>query len=258
MTDYTVSETYTLPSKGLIYNTPINPRITLRSMTTQEEMKRQSPTDTPYKTMCDIISDCIVGDNKISVYDLCLADYQYLLHKIRVVTYGPSYSCAVTCANCGSFQDLTINLDELEVTEYDSSNKEMDINKLLNIELPRTKCTVKLKFETPRMLDNISLRLKEFREKNKNTTIDRSLSYTLYELIDTIDGRTFTLPEKESFIAKLPMGDANIIIQACEKFNNLFGVDQFVKVTCKECGNHMVTPFRYTREFFRPTIYGRW
>ena len=36
--NYTISEYFTLPSEGKIYDTKVNPQINLRSMTTQEEM----------------------------------------------------------------------------------------------------------------------------------------------------------------------------------------------------------------------------
>ena len=40
MKDYTIAETYTLPSRGKIYGTGISETVTLRSMTTAEEQKR--------------------------------------------------------------------------------------------------------------------------------------------------------------------------------------------------------------------------
>lgn len=251
--DYTISETYSLPSKGLIYATPINPRISLRSMTTEEEMKRQSHSDTPYKVMCDIISDCILGD-KIPVYDLCLSDYQYLLHKLRVVTYGPDYSFVIKCPTCGAVQELSLNLDDLEVVEYDEESMKSKLDGLLNLDLPMSKHKVTLSIQTPRMLDNIELNIKEFKRKNKDSMVDRTLSYTLMELINSVDGRVLSLPQKEAFVKKLPMKDANIIIQASQKAADMFGVVANVETDCKECGGHIVTPFRFTTEFFRPTI----
>lgn len=77
---FTITEDCTLPSLGLVYSKPVNPNVKLRSMTTEEEMRRLAHTERPYKVLCDIIEDCIVGDKLgISVYDVCLGDYQYLL-----------------------------------------------------------------------------------------------------------------------------------------------------------------------------------
>ena len=39
MQNYTIAESYTLPSKGMVYNRQINPEITLRSMTTEEKIR---------------------------------------------------------------------------------------------------------------------------------------------------------------------------------------------------------------------------
>ena len=36
----TIFETFKLPSNGEIYEKPVNPEVTLRSMTTMEEMRR--------------------------------------------------------------------------------------------------------------------------------------------------------------------------------------------------------------------------
>ena len=45
--EYTIAESYTLPSKGLVYEKPVNPKVTLRSMTVEEEMKRLAPSELP-------------------------------------------------------------------------------------------------------------------------------------------------------------------------------------------------------------------
>ena len=37
--DYTIAETFTLPSEGKIYSQKVNPQVQLRSMTTEEEMR---------------------------------------------------------------------------------------------------------------------------------------------------------------------------------------------------------------------------
>ena len=104
--NYTIAESYVLPSRGLIYDIPVKAEVKIRSMTTEEEMRRQAPSDTPYKVMCDIIEECLIEKPGISVYDMCLGDYQFLLHKLRVVTYGTEYKMMVTCPNCGELLEF--------------------------------------------------------------------------------------------------------------------------------------------------------
>ena len=48
--NYTIAESYELPSKGLIYEGNVKTELRLRSMTTMEEMRRQSPSNRPLKT----------------------------------------------------------------------------------------------------------------------------------------------------------------------------------------------------------------
>ena len=68
--DYTINQTFTLPSEGKVYSELVGPDITLRSMTTQEEIIRLSPSAMPYKNICEIIDDCISSPWYISSRDI--------------------------------------------------------------------------------------------------------------------------------------------------------------------------------------------
>ena len=247
--NYTIAESYTLPSKGLIYSEPINPSIKIRSMTTEEEMRRLAPSDTPYKTMCDIIEDCLVEKPGMSVYDMCLGDYQFLLHKLRIVTYGTDYKMMETCPNCGETHEVKISLDDLQEIEFDESL--LEAKKIL---LPVSKKEVVLKLQTPRSLDEIALRTKELKRKIKDKSYDPGLMVTLGVLIDTVDNRKLSVVELETFVKKLPMKDATLIIQTADKLNRGVGLDTSVIVSCDSCGYDAVTTFRLSSEFFGPKI----
>ena len=140
MNDYTIANEYTLPSGGLVYGKEINPRFKLRSMTTAEEMKRLNHSDRPYKAMAEIIDDCLVEDIGISAYDLCVADYQFMLLKLRIVTYGPNYKFDSTCPYCGTVNKSTLNLDTLPVAPFDKDEYE----KYMEFDLPSTGKRIKL------------------------------------------------------------------------------------------------------------------
>jgi hypothetical protein len=248
-TSYTISESYSLPSKGLIYDKPIDPNFTIRSMTTAEEMKRLSPTETPYKVMSEIIEDCLVKKLDIPVYDLCIGDYQFLLHKLRIVTYGPEYKMAIQCPNCGEVTVSKISLESLNIREYEDS-----VHELTTITLPQTGKKLELKIQTPRVIEEIALRTKEIKKKMKDSVVDPSLLVTLQHIIKTVDGQTLNVAALESFVRKLPMKDANILLQAAKKLNEKVGLDTEVVAKCGSCGYDVVTTFRPTSEFFGPTI----
>ena len=50
----------------------------------QEQIAKSVVSELEYDQtiICEIIDDCIVDDIGISTYDMCLADYQFLLHII--------------------------------------------------------------------------------------------------------------------------------------------------------------------------------
>lgn len=248
MDNSTIFENFELPSKGLVYNTEINPRITLRSMTTLEEMKRLSPTDTPYKVMCDIIEDCMKDKPATHVYDLILGDYQFLLHKLRVVSYGPDYKMLVKCNTCKTATESIANLDTLAVKEYTT-----DIIKQKLITLPKTNRQIVLRFQTPHDLDQIAYLSSEMKKKTKQN-LDYSILYTLISLIEKVDGQILDSVYAEEFVKSLPSRDANYILNCATKLSSSIGVDNEITIRCSNCGEEMRIPFRITSEFFGPTI----
>lgn len=244
-----IFETFTLPSHGKIYDSDVNPHISLRSMTTMEEMRRLTPSDTPYKAMSDIIEACMETPPAIHVYNMSLGDYQFLLHKLRIVTYGPEYKMFVKCKepNCGAVSEVITNLETLPLREW---NEEI-INKTL-ITLPRSNHEVQLKFQTPRDLDIIAYKNSEMKKRTKQP-IDYSILYTLMSLIKKVDGRVLNELELEEFVKTLQNKDGNYILNRATELNNAVGLENLIEATCPECGAKMVVPFRLTSEFFGPT-----
>lgn len=248
--DYTIANDYTLPSEGKVYGREINPHFKLRSMTTAEEMKRLNHSDRQHKNMSEIIDDCLVESIGISAYDLCVADYQYMLHKLRIVTYGPTYKLESTCPYCGCVNKDELNLEELRVVPFD----EEEFKKCTEFVLPATGKHIKLKVQTPRLLDEITYRAKEERRRNPAFVGDPAFLFTIESLIDTIDGN---VPEKfklTPFVQKLPMMDTNYILRSAQKLNNSFGLDSKLLHVCNVCGLDYNSNFRTTSEFFGPSI----
>lgn len=249
MNNVTIREEYSLPSKGQMYAKKFDPEVKLRSMTVAEEMKRLTATDNPYKTMSEIIEDCLETKLPVSVYDMCLGDYQYLLHKLRVVTYGPEYKISVLCPYCGEVFEHAINLDELAVHEYTN-----DLDNLFTVKLPVTGRTVELKFQTPRDLDNIEKKKKQMKKQFPDMKEDPTLLLNLESMIKSIDGQPVNPATIQTFIKKLPMRDSSLILSAAEKINSKVGIDINIEATCPSCGNNVNTTFRFTSEFFRPEV----
>lgn len=248
--DYSIAENYELPSEGKIYDTEVSPKVKIRSMTTQEEMKRLAPSDKAYKNICEIIDDCLVEKPGISCYDMHLGDYQYLLHKMRVVTYGPEYTVMSSCPYCGSINKATINLDEIQVFEYDDKK----VKELMEFDLPKTKKHIKLRMQTPRILDEIQERAKELKRKSSDVQGDPAFLFSIELMIDEIDGKKPNPLNITEFVRSLPMMDTNCIVQHCEKLNESVGLDTLLDNTCDVCGLDYKNRFRTDSKFFRPDV----
>lgn len=252
MADYTISEYCELPSKGLIYSQSVCPNIQLRSMTTEEEMRRLSPTEYPYKTLCDIIDACMVTPCGISSYDMCLGDYQYLLHRLRVVTYGSEYPSSSICPICGKMNKIVLDLDKIGV--LNASLEELD--ELRTFTLPVCGKEIRLKYQTPRDVDNISKEEREFKIQSPESTINITYLIALKHTIDTIDGKKLEPMVLDQFLRKLSMRDTNMIYQRATKLNDKVGIDTRINNVCSnpKCGAKYQTTFRITNEFFGPTV----
>lgn len=250
MNNYSIAEEYTLPSLGKVYSKNVNPNFKLRSMTTQDEMKRLAPSDNQYKNLCEIIDDCLLTDVGISSYDMCIADYQFLLMKLRIVTYGASYKTTSTCPYCGIINEITHDLNSLEVKVCDIE----EVKKYLEFDLPVSKHHVKITLQTPRMLDEIQKQNKELKRKSNGKASDATFLYTLMSLITTIDNDIMDPIKKEDFINNLPMMDTNYIMKHAQKLVESFGINQEISNGCGLCGLDYKSSFRVTKEFFGPSI----
>ena len=246
--DSSIKETVTLPSLGKLYGVEINPKITLRSMTTEEEMKRLSYSDDEFKLMADIIDDCIIEEMPISSYDMVLGDYEYLLHRLRVVTYGNNYKMQDTCPLCKQPIVASCDLDSIEVYEFN----EEEINKSMEITLPISKKKITLAFQTPRSLDLIKEKAKDLRKKTKDQHTNYEFMYRVISYISKVDGVEKSDSELESMIRKMQMKDIYYILDKGAELGRKVGLDNEVIAKCENCGYEFVTRFQYQPTFFRP------
>ena len=248
-TNYTIMEGYELPSKGKIYDTEVNPHIELRSMTARDEMKRLSPSTTPLKTLSDIIEGCCIEKPSIHVYDMCIGDYEYLLHKLRIVTYGEKYKLANRCPHCLGATEGTMNLGDLFLKDFD----EEQYNSIKTFELPASHKIVKLKNQTPRLAEEIEAAAKEKKRKFKGVELDFDILCKITHSIDTIDEVKYNQFDLEQIVNNLSALDMQKLLNNIEALGQAIGIDTVFETTCSKCGEDFLTFFRYGPEFFRPT-----
>ena len=248
-TNYTIAEGYRLPSGGLIYDVEVNPMVELRSMSARDEMKRQNPTTAQFKLLADIIEGCLIEKPKIHVYDMALGDYEYLLHRLRVVTYGDAYKIGLICPHCGEDIELDFHLDQIQIKDFDINK----FNEFRNFTLPVSKKLITLKFSTPRLLDEIELKTKELRRKFPKADFNLETQVLLMTMIDSVDGEALSPTGMEVFINNLVAKDLLKITNNLDRLNQCLGLDNKILVDCPKCGGEVSTYFRFGSEFFRPT-----
>ena len=248
-TDYTIMEGYELPSKGKIYTESVNPHVELRSMTARDEMKRLSPSNTPLKTLADIIEGCCIEAPAVHVYDMCLGDYEFLLHKLRIVTYGEDYKVSLRCPDCGEAIETIAKLGQLEVKEFN----EDEIRNLQTFTLPKSGRMITLNFLSPRMMEEMEVKVKDMKRRYKNATIDFETLVRLVTNIDLVDGEKKSETDLENIITNLPALDLQKLLNNIDKLNQQIGLDNILYLTCPKCGEEVTTFFRFGPEFFRPT-----
>lgn len=247
---FTIMEGHELPSGGNVYDVPVNPHVELRPMSGREEMQRTSVSTTPLKTIADIIQRCIVsGKLPVDVYDMCMADYEFLLHKLRIITYGPKYNMTVLCPDCGSRHDIEMDLDTLDIIDYDQ--EKYDACK--NFDLPDSKKKITLRNITPRLEDEIRQKAQEFKKKAKYSGLDTDTLAKLLMVVDKIDDRPLLLEEKFLVITQLTAKDMVCILNKYTALGKCFGIDTRFVVTCPVCEGDFVARFQFGPEFFRPT-----
>lgn len=245
--DYLIAEYVTLPSEGKIYfGQAVNPQVQLRSMTTKNEIQRLAPSDLLYKNLCDVLDDCIVDDIGISAYDLCLGDFQYLLYKLRAITYGENIQLEATCPSCLAKHTIEVSLNDfLPINEMDN------FEELHEIELPKTHQRVTLNIQTPRTLDQITLNAARIKQRRPGAP-DPTLVTTIQACIDSIDGKKPDPLTFDSWVENLPMADTNKITLASQKLNDMVRVDTDIISICPTCKLEHTVRFKVTPEFFRP------
>jgi hypothetical protein len=104
------------------------------------------------------------------------------------------------------------------------------------------------------MLDEVNSRTKELKNKSSNKSLDAALLFTVEGLIDTVDGERLDPVMREKFVRTLPMMDTNYIIKHAQKLVESFGIVPYVEGTCSLCGLDYTSSFRFTSEFFGPSV----
>lgn len=251
VTNIKTQETYTLPSKGLIYDETegIPASITLRRMTTKED-KIRLRNQSEDKIRRDILQACILNPN-VDAGKLKLADSNFLLFRLRVLSLlEDTYKLKLTCPYCGTDFVHELALSEVPINYMEESKLE-----LFNMELPLSHN--KIQFKLPSLQDMMTMgdRLRnyfeQFPEADK-TEVIYTLSAVLY--IKTINDKPYMTEELEEFLDSMDIIDNKTFRKRLSELDDLFGLETDLKCLCPKCNKEIEHGLPITAELFNPSL----
>ena len=243
-------ETFTLPSRGLLYdaNDGIPESITLRRMTTKEE-KIRLRNQSRIEVIRDLLQACIVNEG-VDANKLKLVDANYLLFKLRVISLlDDTYKIRLRCPKCGAEFIHELNLSDVPIKYI-----EQDINEKLNITLPLSKQTVTLKYPSLGEIIHGGNKLEEyfdmFPNLDKNEVVI-ARTHMLY--IKTINNQQVMFEELEDWYNNLDIIDYRELVKNLEKIANLYGFEDNLSGLCPKCQTEVKHGLPITDELFNPS-----
>lgn len=243
-----IEEIYQIPGYPL-YGNQFEKDFRIRAMTTREEKIRLSAPG--FKTLARVIQNCLVNNQDVDVRDLKLFDFQYLMFKVRTITYGPEYKINIMCPYCGKRMDASIDLDKLKVNTVPEDFKEP-----IRIgPLPISKDTLECKlFSLRDYLDVIDEAI-EFEKNYPEYDGDPRFVLDLCKRVVSVNGKSpdSVLPNLRTYIENMHARDYQYFSSKYEEIFNSFGIDAIVNLKCDSCGGEYRTKLPMTDEFFRPT-----
>ena len=244
-------ENVPLPSRGLLYSPDtqlFNAEILkIKSMTAREEDILSSPAYIKDGIAVQkVIESCLI-DKSIDVGDMIMGDRNALMISIRVTGYGSKYNVVHGCGNCSSRNDVSVNLNELEINRMSIVPVSQGKN-LFDFKLPVTGKTVQFKFLNGH--DEREQNTKQKRMEILGITQHNAVTSFLENCIMSIDGIT-DKNKITHFIKNMPALDSRKLRLHIK--SNEPGMDMSWKYSCPKCDHLNTFAIPITSEFFWPS-----
>jgi len=237
----TLTKEFELPSQGL-FDGPT--KVTVRPMTTKEEKLIFTARDNSF--LDKLVKACIVEPADIDLNKLHSADITYLLFMIREMTFGPEYKQIMICPECGTKQEVDINITEMKNYLLDFE----ELSKCSEITLPICGDTLKIKLLSNGDINEINKVIKQLTRENKLQDPEGyEYTYRFAKLIETINGEEKDIKEVINYLDNLNLRDFNEIKRALSEIR--LGLDTTNIRVCKHCGEEVEVQGVVVPEFFR-------
>lgn len=224
--------------------------IDIRALTgREEEILAGQGAESTASVITDIISRCLVRIGPISEISkdiargLLVADRQYILLKLRGITFGDRVQATVGCINpdCGSKVDIDFSLNEIPVKQIgvDSPVHSIELTEKSALKMPDGKVRRDILFRLPDGSDQEILSPLIFR--NESLALSMLLERCILQI-----GEIYNPPgEVISLLSPMARFEIEKAIESAAP-----RLDLSMSVTCPECRREFEIPFDLQEMFF--------
>ena len=160
--------------------------------------------------------------------NISLVDKNFILFKLREISYGNDYGIEVNCDSCGETNELTVELDKLPVKYADLTS-----SKSTTVVLPDSEVTVDYTYPTA--------------SDEKYLNNPGHLMDNIWRFVKSINGHSERMII-QGFITKTSGKDVTVLRKAI--FDNEFGLQTRVNFLCNSCGDDSVIELPINESFF--------
>ena len=160
--------------------------------------------------------------------NISLVDKNFILFKLREISYGNDYGIEVDCNSCGETNELTVELDKLPIKYADITS-----SKSTSIVLPDSEVTIEYTYPTA--------------SDEKFLNNPGHLMDNIWRFVKSINGHSERMII-QGFITKTSGKDITVLRKAI--FDNEFGLQTKVNFLCNSCGDDSVIELPINESFF--------
>lgn len=243
-TNTPITETVHLPSRGLIPGIPES--VIIKPVQRKDKKKiLMSEVNNP---LLVLLQSCIISPPNFNVYDLLPFDSEYLLFRLRILTYGAEHTFRLTCSNCGHINDVDADFNDIQIEPVpDDFSLTFKLPKL-----PINGSSITFRLLTEGDLTNIDKKAEELIEatNNKSARIDM-----LWESrIAAINDQALSPIEISQFLDELTDYDSEYLMEYYSEFSNDYGIQHKLHYKCDQCHQIEEGTLPSVYSFFRPDI----
>jgi hypothetical protein len=258
----TPTEMVELPSRGLFYSEahPLHGKeaVEIKQMTAKEEDILTNKSFIKKGIVIDRLLESLLVDKSIPISSLLVGDKNAMMVAARIAAYGPSYDVMVSCLECGSKNQLGIDLQEISVRDTSKIDQSVAVNeKLKHTRLPSGNIVIKLPKcgwdVTCKLLNGEDekrlLAFLEGKKKQNPQDSELALSEQLYFIVDGINEVTDKSVLRDA-IGMMPAFDAKHLRTTYAKLIPNVAIEK--KFICVACSSEQELEVPFTQEFFWP------